>query len=428
MEISAQVTQKHDLMIQEYLTAGTSLEVSSTVNLNGKMLTYKPDGKQEQPTAIRASGSSRYRERILDISADREVTGSARRYLSASLDKQKADQKQRVVLRVVVERVVLRRVSDDSTIFCPDGPLMAPELDLLQADAFTPAFAGLLPQKLVKVGDLWQANPVAASELTGVQPIQSGSLNCVLREVKSSDNGTVARVNMSGTLSGPTDQGPTQMTIDGYLLFDLDTQFISYVLMNGRSAILDSAGRVAGELEGRYELTRRPAIDDPRLSDAALKGLVLKPTSETTPLLFESTDLGVRLVYPRNWELMTVAKNTIQLEEPTGGTVRLTIDADPAPTADKLRNELLNWLKGQKAAVGETGPIEPTTLSATRTANRFTVRATLNKSEKEWTYLVIRQNDRTATLAANLIGERAETLRNDLLTLARRLEFLPKSP
>ena len=427
LTLESQVDQKQDVVIRESISAGASLEIESSVNLKGKMFEYKPDGKESKQTAIWASGGSRYRERFLDVTSDREVTATARRYLSATLDKQNGDHKERVVLRPVAERVVFRRATDQSTIFSPDGPLMSAELDLLQADAFTAAFAGLLPPKPVKLGDQWPAKPVAASELTGVEPIQSGSMNCVLREVKSNDAGTVARVNLSGTLSGPTDQGPTQMTIEGHLLFDLDTQLITYVLMNGRSEIMDSAGRAAGQLDGRYELTRRPAIDDPRLSDAALKELVLKPTPETTALLFESSNLAIRFTYPRNWELTSVTKNIIQLEEPTGGSLRLTVDATPAPTADKLRGELLTWLKGQKAGGVEPGAIESTQLSDSRKADRFTVRAALNKSEREWTYLVVRQNDRTATLAANFVADRAEPLQIDLVTVARRLDFLPKS-
>ena len=425
---STQLNKDEYVVLHEVLAAGTSLDVISSVNLKGKVTEYKQDGKEANSTAIWASGSSHYRERLLDVSQDLKVTGTARRYLSASLDKQKANHKQRVVLRPVADRIVFRRTGDQSTIFSPDGPLMAPELDLLQADAFTASFGELLSTERVKVGDKWSAKPVAASELTGVDPIQSGSLNCVLREVKSNDKGTFARVNLSGTLTGPTDQGPTQMTIDGHLLFDLDTQLITYVVMNGRSEILDSTGRIVGQLDGRYELTRRPAIDDPRLSDSAMKELVLRPTPETTPLLFESNDLGVRLIYPRNWELTSVTKNVIQLDEPTGGSLRLTIDATPSPTADKLRGELLTWLKGQKVTVGESGATEVVQLSDTRKADRFTVRATLNKSDREWTYLVIRQKDRAATLAANFVADRADRLQDDLVTMARRLEFLPKSP
>jgi hypothetical protein len=424
---AAQVDKNQEVVLQEATVTGASLDIQSTVNLKGKVFEYKPDGKLSKTTAIWASANSRYRERFLEVASDREVTGTARRYLSATLDKQKGDDKERVVLRPVADRIVFRRSSDESTIFSPDGPLMAAELDLLQADAFTAAFAGLLPQKPVKIGDQWPAKPAAASELSGVEPIQSGSLNCVLREVKSSDDGTVARVTLAGTLTGPTDQGPTQMTIDGHLLFDLDTQLITYVLMNGRSEIMDSAGRPASQLDGRYELTRRPAIDDPRLSDVALRELVLKPTPETTALLFESSNLAIRFLYPRNWEIKSVTKNVIQLDEPTGGTVRLTVDSTPQPTADKLRGELLTWLKGQKAAGVESSAIESTQLSDARTADRFTARAALSKYEREWAYLVIREGDRSASVAANFVAKRAESLQEDVVALARRLEFLPKS-
>jgi hypothetical protein len=423
----AQVIQEEYVVLQETMAAGSSVEVQSSVNLKGTLFEYKPDRKDSKKTAIGASGSSRYRERCLDVTDAHQITGTARRYLSASLDKQKGDDKERVVLRPVADRIVFRRANDESTIFSPDGPLMAAELDLLSADAFTATFAGLLPQKPVKLGDQWAAKPSAASELTGVEPIQSGTLNCTLREVKSNDDGTVARVNFSGTLTGPTDQGPTQMTIDGHLLFDLDTQLITYVLMNGRSEIADSSGRSAGQLEGRYELTRRPAIDDPRLSDAALKELVLKPTPETTALVFESSNLAIRLVYPRNWELKSVNKNVMQLDEPTGGTMRLTVDATPSPTADKLRGEVLTWLKGQKAASVEFDAIESMQLSDTRKADRFTVRAALGKSDREWTYFVLREGDRTASVAANFVAKRAEALQGDVVAVARRIEFLPKS-
>jgi hypothetical protein len=425
--LSPQVVKQQNVVIRESPSAGASVEIRSVVNLKGDIRDNNPDGKAGKTTAIWASGSSRYRERYLDVSQDREVTSSARKYLSASLDKQTGDRKERVELRPAVDRVVFCRASNQSTIFSPTGPLMAAELDLLQADAFTAAFSGLLPHKPVKVGDQWLATPIAVSELTGVEPIQSGNLNCVLREVNSDEKGAIARINFSGTLAGPTDQGPTQMTIDGHVLFDLDTDLLTYVMMNGRSEILDSAGRVAGQLEGRYELSRRPAIDDPRLSDSAMKGLALKPTPETTALLFESNELGLRFVYPRNWELTSVNKNTIQLEEPTGGSMRLTLDFAHASASDKLRGDLLAWLKTQKAEITESSPIESIQLSDTRTADRFTVEAALNKSEREWTYFVVRQNDRNAVLAANFVADRAETLRSDLITVARRLEFLRKS-
>jgi hypothetical protein len=214
--------------------------------------------------------------------------------------------------------------------------------------------------------------------------------------------------------------------VEGHLLFDLDQQLISYVVMNGHSEILDSNGRATGRLDGRYELTRRPAIDDPRLTDSALKGLELKPTPESTALLFDGLSMGIQFLYPRNWELASVTKSAVQLDEPTGGNMRLTISGNPAPTADKLRFELLSWLKQQKAAIRSDEPVETQPLSDSQTAERFSVRAEHQQKEKEWTYLIMRDGDRSVSIASNLIQERADSLRGDLLFVARNLKFLAK--
>jgi hypothetical protein len=300
-------------------------------------------------------------------------------------------------------------------------------VDLLQPEPFLPALQGMLPPKASKIGDEWQASAAAASELTLVDPIQSGGLQCVFKEVKSTNDGTVARIVFSGTLMGPTDQGPTRSTIEGHLLFDLDQQLISYLLMNGRSEILDATtGRVVGNLEGRYEVTRRPAIDDPRLADSALKGVVLKPTRDSTALLFDGSAMGIQFLYPRNWEVTSVMKNAVEFDEATGGNMRLSIDSSPAPTADKLRADLVSWLKQQKATIKETDDIATQAITDSMSAERFSVRAEHQQKDKEWTYLIIRDGDRSVSIASNLIQEKAELLREDLLFVARNLKFVEK--
>jgi hypothetical protein len=423
-----QPNSNQDLTIQESITPGTSVEVSSSLNLQGNVKDPKPNAKQgqSQMLAIRAFGQSHYRERLLAVAEKTEISTVARRYLVASLEKQRGEAKQTIQLRPGVERILLERVNDHSTIFSPDGPLTGPELDLLQPEPFVSALRGLLPAKMSKIGDQWEASNEAASELTGVDPIQSGKLQCTLKEVKPTNDGTVARIVFSGTLTGPTEQGPTRSSIEGYLHFDLDQQLISYLVMNGRSEILDASGRAVGNLEGRYELNRRPAIDDPRLVDSELKGVELKPTQQSTSLLFDGSTVGIQFRYPRNWELASVMKNAVEFDETTGGNMRLTIDASPAPTADKLRSDLMGWLKQQKATIKETDAVETQALSDSTTADRFSVRAEHQQKEKEWTYLIIRDGNRSVSIAANLIQERAEVLRDDLLFVARSVKFVEK--
>jgi hypothetical protein len=421
-----QASQTESFTIQEAVQPGTSVEVSTTVNLNGKLAEHKPGAKTPISTLIRAASQAHYRERTLAVTDTGDVTKVARRYWDTAVEKQVGEAKQTIKLRADAERIAIERIEFDNTILCPDGALTAPELALLDAEPFVPALRGLLPTKPIRIGDQWQATEVAASELTGVAPIQSGALRCTFQEVKTTDAATVARIKFSGILTGPTEQGPASMTVDGHLLFDLDQQMISSVVMNGRTDLFESTGQSAGTLEGRYELTRRPAIDDPRLTDSALEGHLLKPSRESTALLFDGKTVGIQFLYPRNWELQSFTKSAVQLKEPTGGDLRLAIDSNPAPRAEKLRTDLVTWLKGQKAIVRGDAAIQSESLSETRRLERFSVQAEHDKTDKEWTYLVITDGGRSVVVACNLLQKRADTLREDIQFLAQSVKFVDK--
>ena len=427
-----QVQKDHPVTLKESFAAGMMFEVTSMVTVKGSITKSKEQGKAPTPSAISTSGATQYRERIVEVQDPQRVTASVRRYLRATLDnpaKKTAESLPRIVLRSAVERIVVRRTNRQSTIFSPDGPLTAPELELLKADpaAFTPVLVGLLPSKSVKAGDQWEAKSEAAAELTGVDPIQSGNLRCVFRQVSSSGQTKVARVGLVGSLAGPTELGPTRMTVEGHFLFDLDRQLITYLVISGRSEVSGADGNVTGELEGRYELSRGPASDDPRLRDDALAGLDSKPNRESTAMLFEQKNLGVRFIYPRNWDLGSVKDNLIQLEDPTGGGMRLTIDAKPAPTADKLRGQLLQWLESRKGTVKEATNTKPLPLSGSSKAEQFSVQAVLDEKPREWRYVLVHEGERSASIAAGLTTERAPLLRDDVEFVARRLQFLPKA-
>lgn len=420
-----QVHCQEEFTIQERLRHGVSVEVTTSVSLDGT-ITESSDAKKTESVKLTAFGQSHYRERVLEVDRKGDVSATIRRYITASLEKQRNQGKQRIQARSDVERVSIQRTGEQNTVLSPDGPLTGPELDLFRAETFVPALRGLLPAGASKVGDKWVASGTAASELTGVEPIQSGGLSCTFQEVKETKDATVARIGFSGTVVGPTDQGLTRLAADGHLLFDLDQQLITYVLMNGRSEILDSGGKVTGHLDGRYEFTRRPAIDDPKLTDSAIAGIELKPTPETTALLFDGADLGLQFLYPRNWELSSVSRNVLQFDEPTGGNLRVTIDANPSPTAEKLRSELLNWLKSQKATVTESEPVQALADAAIEKSEQFSVRAQHQQRDKEWTYAVVSEGNRSVAIASNLIQERADALREDVLFVARSMKFMPK--
>src|SRR5262249_33415342 len=159
-------------------------------------------------------------------------------------------------LRPEVRKIVVLRAGRAKNSFSPDGPLTWGEIDLLRTDLFTPTLAGLLPPNPVKPGDTWKATDPPVAELTDLEKIDEGSVECRLEELTTVAGRKVAHIRLGGTLKGVNEDGPTRQVLSGTLYFDLEGNFISYLSIKGEHQLLDKQGKVAGTNEGQFILTR----------------------------------------------------------------------------------------------------------------------------------------------------------------------------
>src|SRR5262249_7074273 len=167
-------------------------------------------------------------------------------------------QNQELVLRPAVRRLVILRNGNTEVPFSPDGPLMWGEIDAVRVDVFTPALAGLLPAKAVRVGDKWDAADSAVQEMTDLEKIESGKLECKLERVVNSGKRQLARVSFTGTVSGVGEDGPVKHRLTGHYHFDLDGKYLSDLTLNGVTLMVDKDGKEMGRIEGNFVLTREP--------------------------------------------------------------------------------------------------------------------------------------------------------------------------
>src|SRR5207245_7588149 len=115
---------------------------------------------------------------------------------------------------------------------------------------------------------------------------------------------------------------------------------LSYRRLRGRHFLLDAEGREAGQVEGRFVLTRQVPSRPAELTDQALRGVTLSPTAENTRLLYDNTDLGVSFLYPRRWRVAGVQGQQITLDSADGSGVLLTVDPPQrVPTGAQFLNE-----------------------------------------------------------------------------------------
>jgi hypothetical protein len=222
------------------------------------------------------------------------------------------------------------------------------------------------------------------------------------------------------------EDGPNRQKIDGVAYFNLETRLLTYLSIRGSHELLDgTSGQTMGVIEGQFILTRSPLAEHPAdLSDASLRGLVLKPDAENTLMLYDDPGLGVRFLYPRGWRVGAVQGKQVTLDHARlGGGVLITVEA-PAkvPTAEDYQREVAGFLEKEKAKVtvaGQPMRVRPDPGQL----DRFALEAVFEKDAARLEYAVLKQTDGGATVAARLPAAVAADLRPDVERVIRSLSI-----
>jgi hypothetical protein len=388
--------------LRERFPVGYEYHVSTRVDLSGTLtLPPEKDKPAPKPLSVRGTSAIEYEERVLGLGEDGQVRKTARLCRRTDFRRTVGDRPQENALRPEVRRLILLRHQNKEVPFSPDGPLTWGEIDLVRTDVFTPALTGLLADYPVRPGDRWSATQAAIQELTDLERIDEGSLECRLEQFTTVEKRRHARVAFHGTVRGTNEDGPNRQELDGYFFFDLESNHLSYLSLRGKHAMLDKDGKEVGHIEGRFVLTRQANTRCAELSDAALKGMATEPNADNTRLLYDNPDLGVRFLYPRRWHVAGVRGTQVALDSADGSGLLLTLDpTSRATTGERFLAESRDWLVKQKARLLRVD--QPRTVRASPVLEHFSLQAEMGKQTFVMDYYVTRQNNGGATLAARL--------------------------
>jgi hypothetical protein len=409
------------LRLQESFAAGYCYHVSTRTELSGS-LTTASGTSSGTPALLPITGTSaiEYDERVLETRPDGQVQKTARIYRRVDFRRKVGERDQANGIRPAVRRLVVLRHQQMEVPFSPDGALTWDEIDVVRTDVFTPALSGLFPARPVRPGDTWTAITLAVQELTDMERIEEGQIECRLEEVLTLEKRRHARVAMSGIVRGVNEDGPNRQQIEGYYFFDLESNHLSYLTLHGVSSLLDKQGKVVGRLEGRFVLTRQAPQACGELSDAGLRGVALEPTAENTLLLYDNADLGLRFLYPRRWRVAATVGSQVTLESAGGNGLLMTVEsADRATTGAQFHAEVNQWLSRQKAKVLRSEG--PRRVAGAAELEHFTAGVELADKPLVLDYYVLRQPNGGATLAARLSPSEAADLQGEIERVARSL-------
>jgi hypothetical protein len=404
--------------LQERFPVGYQYHVSTRVDLSGT-LTPPPEKAKAAPRPVAMNGDSaiEYDERVLAVAPDGRVTKTARFCRRMDFRRTVAGRPQQSSLRPEVRRLVLLRHNNTEVPFSPDGPLTWGEIDLVRTDVFTPALASLLPEGPVRAGDRWTASTAAVQELTDMERIDEGKLECRLEGVITRGTRRQAKVTFHGEVRGTNEDGASRQQLQGHYLFDLDGGYLSYLLLKGAHSLLEKDGREVGRIEGRFALDRQVRAA-PELSDAAVRPLTVEPNENNTLLLYDNPDLGVRFLYPRRWRVSGVRGTQVTLDTSDGSGLLLTLDTTArTPGGAQFLAESRGWLEKQKARLLRTEP--PRRVQESPPLEQFALEAEMGGQRFLMDYYVGRQALGGVTLAARLPSGDVGALRREVERIAR---------
>jgi hypothetical protein len=262
-------------------------------------------------------------------------------------------------------------------------------------------------------------------ELTDMERIEEGRLECRLARVLTSGKRRLAEVTFSGTVRGVNEDGSNRQKLQGHLHFDLGGNYLSYLQFKGASSLLGKDGREVGRNEGRFVMVREVPARCRELDDASLKKVGLEPNDDNTRLLYDDRDLGVRFLYPRRWRVLGVRGSQVILDGADGSGLLLTLDpVDRVPTGAAFLAESRDWLQKQKAKLLRVVP--PQSLRASPPLEHFALEAEMGGSRFWMDYYVTRQANGGATLAVRLLPRDLAALRQEAARLARSIVVTKK--
>jgi hypothetical protein len=412
-----------EFRLEEAFAAGHTYRTNVQVKIAGNLVLPTEKGKQAQSATLAGASRLTFDERVLEP-AEASSLRTIRTYREVQFKRTLGTQTQDAGIRPSVRRMVVIRKGEQRAPFSPDGPLTWGEIDVVRTDVFTPTLVpGLLPGAAVKPGQSWKATAAAVTELTSMQKIESGDLTVEFAGETRVDGKRMARLRISGTITGVNEDGPNRQTLDGTAFFDLDANLLTYLSIRGAHELLDGAsGRSVGAINGHFIMTRTPLAEVPAdLSDASLRGLTLIPNSENTLLLYDDPALGVRFLYPRAWRVGAVQGKQVTLDHAGAGGILITVEpADKVPTAEAYLREVTAFLQKEKARVAVLS--NPARVREAPVAlERFALDVAFEQDRARMEYAVLKQTEGGATVAARLPATASAELLAEVERIVRSL-------
>jgi hypothetical protein len=196
--------------------------------------------------------------------------------------------------------IVAQRTNDGPFCYSPAGPLSRSELEVVSEHFDTLNIAGILPNRLVRVGDSWKLDAGVAQSLCLFDGLISYDL---MVKLKSADAQT-AILSIEGSAKGIENGAMANLTINALVSYDLAKKRIVAIEWKQKDSRDQGPASPAAEVETTTILKREILDREPeQLSAAALAQI---PTGDELPAAMQQIAHRdprgrFQLIHARDW-------------------------------------------------------------------------------------------------------------------------------
>lgn len=410
------VYSQQKFTLREQYREGDLYQIESRTEQTGVLDTLPDPRQPNMPKRLSKSGKAKslYLEKVVSLDADQLANKTIRKYLNLEAEQKIGAETSQAKLRPQVQHVVLDRKGTQAVTFSPDGPMLLGELEQARTDVFLPRLAGLLPKQPVSQGESWKAGIDATRELTDLQTIDTGSLNCVFSSIEGDQ---LAVVKFDGMVTGTTPTGINQQTIQGSYRFDTKAGRLLALKFEVTSILMDKDRKRVGDIWAQYQMTRQPA----GAQTLSTTGISLDATEENTLLLVQEPRLGLELAHSRRWVPRPINDKSWIIDGPSGSG--LTIQFEPAaniPDANVIRKQIEATLS---RTVQNLKPLpDPTSWTDTQ---RLSWTGSQNGKDYVFEYFLFKQGAKGAIIAGRYFAPEAPLAQKDTERMVKGLRIGP---
>lgn len=268
------------------------------LDLKGELFVIQEGKKESLP--VQAKARHIFAERVVAVS-DGLPTTTARYYHEAVASVVVVAEKMDRSLPADRRLIVARRTADGLTCFALAGPLSRDDLDLVSEHFNPQCLPGLLPGKVVNVGETWTVGDTAVQIASQLDVVTTSQLIGKLTAIKDG----VAAFTVEGTAEGTEGGAKVKLTVTASGTFDLTSSRITTLTWKQKDQRDQGPVNPASQVDATITLRREVLSELPKqLSDVALTGV---PTGDIparfTELRYVDPKGRYTIVHPRDWHI-----------------------------------------------------------------------------------------------------------------------------